>query len=173
MRSYNTNELCHHGVKGQKWGVRRYKNSDGTLTAAGKKKYAKLDNVRNSEADRYKRMYESEKRSFEINKKQAKELRQQGHRGKSMKDMYGFTDDKTAMEMHGSKMKDLWELELYERNHQANLSRDRVEAYDKAYNQLKNLDLTMVRNRKDIVRLGKNTVNDVFNAQDPEDEIYY
>lgn len=31
------NELYHYGVKGQKWGVRRYQNPDGTLTAAGKK----------------------------------------------------------------------------------------------------------------------------------------
>ena len=33
------NELKHHGVKGQKWGVRRYQNSDGSLTSAGKKRY--------------------------------------------------------------------------------------------------------------------------------------
>lgn len=32
-------ELCHHGIKGQKWGVRRFQNSDGTLTEAGKKRY--------------------------------------------------------------------------------------------------------------------------------------
>lgn len=31
--------LIHHGVKGQKWGVRRFQNSDGSLTAAGKKHY--------------------------------------------------------------------------------------------------------------------------------------
>ena len=30
------NYLSHHGVKGQKWGVRRYQNYDGTLTAAGR-----------------------------------------------------------------------------------------------------------------------------------------
>lgn len=30
--------LCHHGVKGQKWGVRRYQNSDGTWTELGKQR---------------------------------------------------------------------------------------------------------------------------------------
>ena len=37
------NELYHHGVKGQKWGVRRYQNSDGSLTDNGKKRVAKLN----------------------------------------------------------------------------------------------------------------------------------
>ena len=32
------NELYHHGVKGMKWGVRRYQNKDGSLTLEGKKK---------------------------------------------------------------------------------------------------------------------------------------
>lgn len=35
----NETSLMHHGVKGQKWGVRRYQNRDGTLTSAGKKRY--------------------------------------------------------------------------------------------------------------------------------------
>ena len=34
-----TNELYHHGIKGQKWGIRRYQNPDGTLTEAGRKRY--------------------------------------------------------------------------------------------------------------------------------------
>lgn len=32
-------QLFHHGIKGQKWGVRRYQNTDGSLTAAGKQRY--------------------------------------------------------------------------------------------------------------------------------------
>lgn len=33
------NYLAHHGILGQRWGVRRYQNKDGTLTDKGKKRY--------------------------------------------------------------------------------------------------------------------------------------
>lgn len=35
--------LAHHGILGQKWGIRRFQNKDGTLTAAGKRRLAKLE----------------------------------------------------------------------------------------------------------------------------------
>lgn len=35
--------LAHHGIKGQRWGIRRYQNEDGSLTKAGEKHYQKLD----------------------------------------------------------------------------------------------------------------------------------
>lgn len=34
-----SDELYHHGIKGQRWGVRRYQNEDGSLTTAGKLRY--------------------------------------------------------------------------------------------------------------------------------------
>lgn len=39
LRQPYPNELYHHGINGQKWGVRRYQNPDGTLTTAGKERY--------------------------------------------------------------------------------------------------------------------------------------
>lgn len=38
--------LAHHGIKGQKWGVRRYQNSDGSLTSEGKQRRRLSRNVR-------------------------------------------------------------------------------------------------------------------------------
>lgn len=34
------NELTHWGIRGMKWGIRRYQNKDGSLTSAGKKRYS-------------------------------------------------------------------------------------------------------------------------------------
>lgn len=47
------NELYHYGVPGMKWGVRRYRNEDGSLTTAGKKRMAK-DISKNWSSDRSK-----------------------------------------------------------------------------------------------------------------------
>lgn len=39
----NKTYLVHHGIKGQRWGIRRYQDEDGSLTPAGIRRYQKLD----------------------------------------------------------------------------------------------------------------------------------
>lgn len=39
-RFYDSSELYHHGIEGQRWGVRRFQNEDGSLTAEGRERYS-------------------------------------------------------------------------------------------------------------------------------------
>lgn len=43
MSHTHSNELTHWGIKGMRWGVRRFQNADGSLTPAGKKRYGDGD----------------------------------------------------------------------------------------------------------------------------------
>ena len=36
-----TDAISHHGIKGQRWGIRRFQNPDGTLTEEGRKRYGR------------------------------------------------------------------------------------------------------------------------------------
>lgn len=44
-------ELHHHGIKGQKWGVRRFQNKDGSLTPAGETRYTESEKQNNTISD--------------------------------------------------------------------------------------------------------------------------
>ena len=68
MWSYNqsySDILIHHGIKGQKWGIRRYQNADGSLTAAGKKRAYKayVKNAKKSSRDKEGESYQKEYRA--------------------------------------------------------------------------------------------------------------
>ena len=57
-------QLYHHGIKGQKWGVRRYQNKDGTRTPAGKKRYADADGLTTWDKEKQlKKTYKAEKKA--------------------------------------------------------------------------------------------------------------
>lgn len=67
-------ELYHHGIKGQKWGVRRYQNPDGSYTEAGMKRYFRSDGTRTiagqrvydyRKSDRYKNATPAARRTMD------------------------------------------------------------------------------------------------------------
>ena len=83
---YETNSLAHWGVKGMHWGVRRYQNADGSLTAAGKKRRLKEAN-----ADAKKKA------------KQAKETKEAATKKKTVNDM---SDDELNRAIRRAQMED-------------------------------------------------------------------
>ena len=81
-----SNELYHHGIKGQQWGVRRYQNEDGTYTAEGRSRYGikgamsgirqKIHNFRVNRARKYgEKMANRASRNSQYAREEAEEHR--------------------------------------------------------------------------------------------------
>lgn len=50
----DSESLAHFGTLGMRWGIRKYQNSDGTLTPAGRERYSKLADKYKTKADKYR-----------------------------------------------------------------------------------------------------------------------
>lgn len=80
----NNLEIYHHGIKGMKWGIRRYQNKDGSLTAAGRKRYSddareaatigkkKVSEMSNTELRKYNERVNLERQYKSLNPSAAK-----------------------------------------------------------------------------------------------------
>ena len=61
VQDENDLELYHHGIKGQRWGVRRFQNKDGSLTNAGRERYLKNIDKNDLDYSRYDKAFSDAK----------------------------------------------------------------------------------------------------------------
>ena len=82
--------LCHHGVLGMKWGVRRYQNPDGSLTDAGRKRYGKkISKYAEAEENRYSKLAQKAKKKGDIAaSNKYRQLKLDTHYGMTQDDWY-------------------------------------------------------------------------------------
>ena len=119
----NKTYLVHHGIKGQRWGVRRYQNENGTLTTAGKRRYGNPKEHGNSIDNKYgKKILESDYKRADTEASKAifdgtsKTLNSAG----DIADSIGKHKSKTINKADYSKMSD---QELRDRINRINMER--------------------------------------------------
>lgn len=86
--------LMHHGIKGQKWGVRRFQNPDGSLTPAGVKRYGTVENYERAREARREKIASAGRTAASIAKKSASTI---GSAAKKSASTIGSAAKKTAI----------------------------------------------------------------------------
>lgn len=112
MWEYNyTDTLAHHGVKGMKWGVRRFQNEDGSLTPEGEKRYRHLKDYDSSVRGR---MIEVD---VDYRAKSKREQKEAASRGKALREKaqeISYNSDRVrekAFEEYRSKNREKYDSE--------------------------------------------------------------
>lgn len=124
--------LAHHGILGMKWGIRRYQNEDGTLTAAGKKRYGNAESEF-SELNAAEKEYKQSKDAYRkktvaglfYNQKAARQLNKSAKRLANAK--ADLKDAKDAVSLQNQKKKSQHQIKLEDSYQQKGLTKEEAE----------------------------------------------
>ena len=176
------NELYHHGIRGQKWGVRRFQNADGSLTSAGIKRYSKQIQAKNEALDKLKRFkeYGEEDSVKSLNRYNSSSKVSKKDIQKKLEEEFGKADKayyKKQVSMYDYDDPEEWardELD-YDRQHALKYSKEaseyarRCDALIKHYSDKKVTELTK-QEYKSLKNLAKHYYADA-NLSNPYDDI--
>lgn len=100
-RKQTDNVLMHHGIKLQKWGVRRYQNEDGSLTEAGKARYRKayskgVNKLKKKEVKYNKLLLKSDKQQMKADKYKDKSYRAWTNKGAEKNESKSLSNQRKA-----------------------------------------------------------------------------
>lgn len=103
------NELYHHGIKGMKWGVRRFQNEDGSLTSAGERRYGLGDKIKGKFSDMKAKSAENKarrERVKEIRKERGRLTNKYNEKHRLTKDIENAREWKEAYEEEDDRRED-------------------------------------------------------------------
>lgn len=169
-------ELAHHGILGQRWGIRRYQNADGSLTEAGLRRYGSKENFKKvqrakAEAEAYtikakaqlKAQKKINKETERSRKKQSKYYDKERESKVKEQEKYSKIDDRKAKRQERLLDKSAKLERNQRRNHD---NRDRNDRNDRnggseVYNATKGFAKDFLRNaiQPAVVNVGGKAIN--------------
>ena len=154
-----SSSLYHHGVKGQKWGVRRYRNKDGSLTSAGKKKASK-ERIDTQSEDAKRAAQLSTKKTSELSNKELAELNTRKGLEKKRSELYPGSFKKGMAFAAGATAVMGTAIALY--NNTDRIVKIGKTIADKAFSGTKNVAMNLTTDRSELMNAMdaiRNTLN--------------
>lgn len=145
-----TGELYHHGIKGQRWGVRRYQNEDGSYTAEGKARRIQSYGGNNLDSPISRALWEKQK--------------QTGQPISEIRKNFNYDDDyiinkNTIYERTTNVPNEKFNKRMYATS--SSSASDYAEALFQDV-KTKNVYYNTLETQRDVLVAGKNTINDIL-----------